>query len=164
MRWCKQKTTCPNYVALLSLLLIARVYYKSTYTFFSNATNKNVRLTKSHYLGPGPSLISAITAHTQNNFSRYLRSKLSWILALYVNWTFVLANKRCCAMAVKDGSIVRATLVSVRMTKCSHLYGPRDKWCRTRKLAALGQLKQNGSFRSHKSIKVMINSASVCVL
>ena len=28
-------------------------------------------------------------------------------------------------------------------------------------LVVLGQIKQNGSFRSHKSIKVMINSSSV---
>ena len=26
----------------------------------------------------------------------------------------------------------------------------------------LGQIKQNGSFRSHKSMEVMINSSSVC--
>ena len=31
-------------------------------------------------------------------------------------------------------------------------------------LVVLGQLKQNGSFRSHKSIKVMINSSTVGVL
>ena len=38
------------------------------------------------------------------------------ILVLYVNFLFALANKRCCAVAVKDGRIVRATLVLVKIT------------------------------------------------
>lgn len=32
------------------------------------------------------------------------------ILVLYVNVLFALANKRCCAVAVIDGSMVCATL------------------------------------------------------
>ena len=36
-------------------------------------------------------------------------------LILYVNLPFALANKRCCAVAVQDGSIVRATLALAKI-------------------------------------------------
>ena len=38
------------------------------------------------------------------------------ILVSYVNLPFALANKLCCAVAVKDCSILCATLVLVKIT------------------------------------------------
>ena len=92
-----------------------------------------MRLTEAYNLDPGSStcikgLPNQRIAHasyysSQNSFyfdccivpNSFFKTYCMNFLILYVNLLFALANKRCCAVAVQDGSIVRATLALAKI-------------------------------------------------